>query len=90
VLEGIKMNSCACLLGPKKEPMCVVLVWQFGDGCFCERIINSFYNLSTWSTFFRFADLSSSAMGVVWNIYKGLSIWFMGGSLHVNKIATHD
>jgi len=49
-----------------------------------------FYNLSTLSTFFCFADLSSLAMGVVWNIYKGLSIWFRGGSLHVNKIATHD
>ncbi len=40
VLEGIKMNSCACLLDPKKIPMCVIpmcvmLVWLFRDGCFC-------------------------------------------------------
>jgi hypothetical protein len=42
VLEGIKMNSCACLLDPKKIPVCVVLVWPFRDGCFCEQI----YNLS--------------------------------------------
>jgi hypothetical protein len=42
VLEGIKMNSCACLLDPKKIPMCVVLVWLFGDGCFCKQFYKFF------------------------------------------------
>jgi hypothetical protein len=51
------MNSCACLFDPKKIPMCVVLVWPFKDGCFCEWIYNFFCNLPTLNTFFRFADL---------------------------------
>jgi len=64
VLEGIKMNSCACLLDPKKIPMNVVLVWLFGDGWFHERIYNLFFcNLSILSTFCRFANLSRFSNG---------------------------
>jgi hypothetical protein len=29
-------------------------------------------------------------MGVVWNMYKGLRVWFQGGGLHIERIATHD
>jgi hypothetical protein len=49
-----------------------------------------FCYLPTLSTFFRFVVLRGSAMGVVWNMYKGLKVWFKGGGLHIKRIKTHD
>jgi hypothetical protein len=47
------MNSCECLLDPKNIFMCVVLVWSFGDECFCEWIYNYFFgNLQLLAHFF--------------------------------------
>jgi hypothetical protein len=45
VLKGMKMNSCACLLDPKKILVFVVLVWSFGDGCSCEQIYKLFFTI---------------------------------------------
>jgi hypothetical protein len=63
VLEGIKMNSCACLLDPKKYSC--VWCW-FGCskmGVFVNGFTIFFSNLSTFSTFFCFANLSRNGNG---------------------------
>jgi hypothetical protein len=50
--RGYMMNSCACLLDPKYIFMCVVLVWWFGDGCFCEWIYNFFFVICNFEHIF--------------------------------------
>ncbi len=57
-VRGYKMNSWACLFDPKNILMCVVLVWLFANGCFCEQIFKFFLQFAILSTFFHFANLS--------------------------------
>jgi hypothetical protein len=45
-----------------------------------------FCYLPTLSTFFRFVVLRGSAMGVVWNMYKGLKVWFKGGACTLKEL----
>jgi hypothetical protein len=40
--------------------------------------------------FFVLQICQGTVMGVVWNIYKGLRVWFRGGDLHIKRITTHD
>ncbi len=57
MLEGIKMNSCACLFDPKNIPMCVVLVWLF-EGVFANGFINLLLHFASLSPFYHFGYLS--------------------------------
>ncbi len=61
MLEGIKMNSSACLLDPKKIPMFVVLVWLFKDECFCK-----------W--FYKFV-FAISKFEPIFSLYRFVRVW---------------